>query len=566
MASIRIYLGDWLKNAAIIGLIKVLSRKETNENRIKSKNDYIEFDSSLLENFEETYFEVLIEKNENTLPWHKLVSCESELDNILENTFTKKSIERVNSIIEDFKSKLTSNSYKNGYLILDNSTDLIELEKKLKKIKLTKKEEVEDVKDDIINQITIIKDIIKYLRKPEVKRVLAAKNVMYNVIQNFWNNISFFYKDNNKGDMYELYKKDFIEPALNYIEKDNKKNKYTCFTCDNKISKLNKPEAYDLTWIVKIGVDGSRKSSHFWNMQNDAYICPICNILYSCLPLGFKTIRNKGIFINNNKNIKTLKTSNITKEIIKEENFHEIEQMSYLNVANSMEQSNIENLDKEFENIQVIKIDGDNATRPYSFNVLSRSLLYLVYKNRKTLNNLIKITVRITDKYSLNLYDEVISRLYDGKNLFDLISKLLTMYLDEKFYGLYYIYKILEINNSIIGGAKMNYKETGKFKNYGMKLRKAYIQKNATSKLPGITYRLLNALKTKDSGKFLDTLINAYMYMKIEIPTEFVKVLNNQDVLQEVGYAFLIGLQGLDEENKEDIKNKEKVKNEGEEK
>ena len=47
----------------------------------------------------------------------------------------------------------------------------------------------------------------------------------------------------------------------------------------------------------------------------------------------------------------------------------------------------------------------------------------------------------------------------------------------------------------------------------------------------------------------MDTLINAHMYMKLEIPSDFVKALSNNDMLQSAGYAFLIGLQGIDNEN-----------------
>lgn len=554
MSVIRIELGDWLKNASIIGLLKVLSKKENIDNKVLCKNNYIEFNESLLDGFEEEYFRVLIELNEKNLSWYNLVNLKWEIDNILNKEPKKEDLDRINYVIEQFKTKLNSNSYKNGYLLLDDSDELINKQNKLSKIKTSKNQNVENVKEEILEQGKVLKEIIGYLSKPEVKRIIAAKNVMYDVIQPFWTNVSLLLKTNNKEDMYELYKKDFIKTTINYVNKDKSKSKYTCFTCNNKISKFSKPEAYDLTWLVKTGADMSRKSSHFWNFNGDSYICPVCNILYSCLPLGFIMLKGKGIFINNNQSVKALKGSNITKLVDEYKSFEEIEQLSYLNIANSMEQYNINNLDNEFENIQVIKIDGNNSSRPYSFNVLSKKLMYIIYKNKIALNQLIKVRINITDKYRINLYNEVIRRLYDGRNLFDLIAQLLSMQLSEKFKGGYYIYKILEINNSIMGGASMDYKITEKFKNHGLKLRNLYSQNDSVSKLSGITYRLLNALKTKDSAKFMDTLINAYMYMKVEIPTDFVKALNNQDALQGVGYAFLIGLQGL-VENKEGNEN-----------
>lgn len=552
MSIIKIELGDWLKNASIIGLLSVLEKKQTIDNKVMYYKNYIEFDSSMLDEFEEEYFKVLIEKHEKSLSWYKLVSYEPIVENYLVKDLVKDDIESINKIIDEFKNKLKSNSYKNGYLLLDDSEFIEKIESELGKIKISKKQEFIEVKEIIIKQCNLLMKAIRYLKRSDVKRIIAAKNVMYDIVQPFWTNVSFLLKTNNKNNMYQLYKNDFIEPTLKYIDSTDKKRKYSCFTCNNKISKFGKPEAFDLTWIVKTGADMSRKSSHFWNFNGDAYICPVCNLLYSCLPLGFTILKGKGIFINNNQSVRRLRNSNITKNYEEKESFEEIEQMSYLNIVNSMEQYNIENLDNEFENIQVVKIDGNNDSRPYSFNILSKKIMFIVYKNRKVLNQLIKIRIKITKDYYINLYDEVIKRLYSGKNLFDLIALLITLEIKGQFKRGDSIYKILKINNYVIGGGNMNYKDTEEFKNYGVKLRQLYDKKSSASKLSGITYRLLNALKIKDTSKFMDTLINSYMYVREEIPTKFVKSLNNQDLFQSIGYAFLIGLQGVVEKGEKD--------------
>lgn len=561
MSIIKIQQGDWLKNAAIVGFIKVIEKLISNIDDINYKNDYIEFDSKLLDGFEEAYFKVLIKENKNNLSINQLIKSINIIEKVSIKDFTEKDLKNLNQVIDNFKSKLTSNSYKNGYLLLEDSEKILKLEKCLKKIKLKKKEKIEDSLDIINEQIDLIKEIVEYLNRKDVKRIIEAKNVIYSVIQPFWTNVSFLLKTNNKGDMYKLYRDDFIKPAKNYIDKDNIKFKYNCFTCGNKIAKLNKPDAFDLTWLVKTGVDMSRKSSHFWNFNGDAYICPICNLVYSCLPLGFAMIKGKGLFINNNQTIESLKQSNITKIRDENKSFEEIEQLSYLNIVNSMEQYNIDNLDKEFENIQIVKIDSNNDRRPYSFNVLSPELMKIIYFNRKRLNSLIKIRVKITEKYYINLYDEVVKRLYDGKNLFKLISDLFYMNLNGSFKGINFIYKILQINNFITGGKRMNLDDIKRFSCYGLNLREKYVSKNNEGKLSGITYRLLNALKTKDSAKFMETLINAYMYMKLRIPSEFSKALNNEELLLNIGYAFLIGLQG-EKENKEDNREENKQNDE----
>lgn len=546
MSLVKIELGDWLKNASIIGFIKVLEHKKTIEDKITIKNDYVEFDSEMLEGFEEAYFETLIKEHEKKLSWYRLVNFEDDLNSIEDNEITNKTVEKLNDILDKMKSKsmLNSNSYKSAYLLLEDKDWIVNKEKELNKIKFKKNDNIEDFKEEILKQVSTAKEIINWFKREEVKKVIAAKNVMYDVIQPFWNNISILLKTNNKGNMYEIYKKDFIEPFVNYTENDKSKYKNNCFTCDNKIKKLGKPEAFDLTWIVKTGADMSRKSSHFWNMNGDAYICPVCNLVYSCLPLGFILMERKGIFINSNQSIRSLRQCNVVKIDYEKMRFQEIENLSYYNVINAMENISIENIDKEFDNIQVVKIDGNNDRRPYSFNTLSPRIMKILFYHRKSLESLIKIRVKIADKYYINLYDEIIRNIYDGKNLFELIHKLLVMYLDGKFKGIYNIYKILQINISLIGGREMRQEDINKFVSYGVRLRKAYELKDSKSKLLGITYRLLNAIKTKDDGKFMDTVVNAHMYMRMEIPKEIGMILRNSDALQNAGYAFVLGLQG----------------------
>lgn len=551
MSLIRIENGDWLKNAGIVGLIKVLEYKKSIEDTITIKKDYLEFDSSMLDGFEEAFFKVIISEYGYRSSWYRLISYSTNLERLEKNDITEETILQLNKIIDDIKKTINSNSYKNAYLILEDSSFIKNKGNLLDKIKLKKKENPESFREQVLTQINIINEIIEWLKRDDVKRVIQAKNVMYDVIQNFWNNISILLKTNNKGDMYNLYRNDFIIPTENYINSDRSRYKYSCLTCDNKIKKLNKPESFDLAWIVKMGADMSRKSSHFWNMNGDAYICPVCNLVFSCLPLGFNMVNNKGIFINNNQNLKILRQCNTVQKEYDSRTFEEIENLSYYNVLNAMENVTINNIDKEFDNIQVVKIDASNSRRPYSFNILSPRIMKVLYYNRKRLDSLIKVRVKVTDKYYLNLYDEIISRIYSGRNLFDLISKLLFMYLDnKKFKSISIIYNILSINTSLIGGKRMKQEDINKFTCYGADLKKKYEEKNAEGKLPGITYRLVNAIKTKDAAKFMDSILNAYMYMGKAIPKDLNAILRDSDILQSFGYAFVIGLQGESSEKK----------------
>lgn len=559
MSLIKIELSDWLKNAGIVGLINILESSSELKQKVNKNNNYIEFDSSELENFHELYFEYLIQKYKAFISIEKIVNKEEWIKSLLNKEIIEKDLESLNTYIKYVKDKLKSASYKSAYEILGESKfNLLDKSMALKEIKLKKTQNISDITIEFMEQCSLLLEIIEYLNKPEVRKIIAAKNVIYDVIQGFWSDVSFLNKNNSKFNMYECYKNDFAEPVKNYIEADLEKSKNTCFTCDNKIEKLSKPFAFDITWITKMGVDGSRKSSHFWNYYSDANICPICNLVYSCIPAGFSVINGKGLFINNNQSIRDIVSANV--HVLKgDKTLEELEEETYFNIVDSMEQKSVEEAKSEVENIQVVKFDKNNGSRPYTFNVLSKDKLLIIKNNKKILEQILNKKVKLAKDYYLNVYSSVLDRIYNGKNLFDLLDTLTRLRISGEYNNSYIIYLLIKLNNNCMdmrGGCQVYYKDIDKFKDYGMNLKKVY-GKEGENKIPGILYRLQNALKVKDQGRFMDTLLNAYTSKKQAIPVDFIQALQDTDKFQTIGYAFLIGLQGMEISNK----NEENEKN-----
>ena len=554
MAVVRIQLDDWLKNVGLLGFYNIMNHECIGGNKIVKRSNFIEFDTSSLENFNELYFKYLINKYRDFISVNKITDKEEEIKEIIDKEINEKELERLNSYIKYAKDRLKSSSYKSAYEIINDRFDVISLCGQLKPLKLKKKENPGNIKDDINEQCYILLKIIDYINKPEVKKIIAAKNIIYDIIQPFWSDVSFLNKNNNKSNMYRLYKEDFIQPVINYVDSDLKKAKYDCFTCDNKLQKLSKPFAYDITWITKMGVDGSRKSSHFWNYNSISNICPICNLIYSCIPAGFSVVNGSGLFINNNTSVQDLLSSNssILKGGI---TLDELEEESYFNIIDSMQQKSAEESEREMENIQIVKFDKNNSVRPYTFNMLSKKRLLILKNNKKIMQYLLNKKFKIGKEY-INIYSSVLERIYNGRNLFDLIGLLIRLIISGDYKNSYLVYQLIKLNNDCMemrGGSKVYYKDIDKFKDYGMKLKKSY-GKEGENKIPGILYRLQNSLKVKDQARFMDTLLNAYTSKKENIPVDFIEALKDIEKFQTIGYAFLIGLQGAGagENNKED--------------
>lgn len=558
ISIIEVKLSDWLFNAGVVGFANILKHCEQT---YKLDGNTLIFDSSILDNFEDMYFEYLIDKYECFTSWYNIVESKSkilEFKNMSE--YTGEEVDRLNKHIENLKKKLSSNSYVKAYPhIQDKSLDLKEEGNKLAKIKFSKKSSSSDIKDSIDEQISNILQIIDYMKKDEVKKQLAGKDIAYTVVSKFWNGISFLHKTKSEQNMYKEYKYYFVDSTTDYIKQDKEGAKYWCLNCSSPIVKTK--EAFNLSWLQGIGVDGNKKASHFWNLDRVDYICPICNLIYSCIPAGFLFVKERGLFINNNINIQMLIDSN--NQIIKStDGIMELEYKSYLQIGESFTRYGLNNIDKEYKNIQVIKMDASKFIGPYSFNLLPRSAIEFFIDNNNYLKFLLnKKIFWYADASNVNhykyLYEEVVSRVSSGENLFDLINFAISKVLKQETHLFDEVEMLLFINLNLItrGDKKMKIlskEDVKKFREFGDNLKRVYYATGSEKKIDSIYYRFLSAIRVKDTAKFVDTLINAYAFVGLNTPCEFEDCFVDEDYMQSIGYAFLLGLKGYI--NNKDVK------------
>lgn len=552
---IRINIGDWMMNAGMVGIYNIL---ENAGDKVTKEENCIIIDKASLDNFEDKYFQYFIDTYRRTLSWNKIISYKGILDN-LENSnfkdFTEESLKSLNDYIKNtVKYYLKSNSYIAAYELVDENIDILALERKITTINLKKKENLEDKLPQIKENIKVLREIIDYFSMKESKKYVAGKNVMYAIIKNAWNGISFLNPKTKEKDMYIDYKNYFVNPAIDGLEANKEKYKYHCFTCNSKIKNLDN----NLSFLNGIGFDVGKKLSHVWNFNNDVAICDFCKLIYSCIPAGISYGAGSGIFINANFNAENLikVNENIKESILK--NSDGIESLSYKSLISAIQRQEHDSYKYELADIQVVRYEEDR----YKFNILSRNSLKIIRSSKEQLDNLIK-SGYIENKKFYSIYELVIERLLDNTNLISLIHRLVS-------------YKISNPNDcrysvkNLIDMLKINYKymkeigymqdiknENGKdivdlANNYGYYLRVAYKEKGSEEKLSSIAYRLLNCLKTNNAPMFMDTLLNCYLYTKKTVPMELLGVLKDSDVFNHIGYAFVASLIGNQEnDNKE---------------
>lgn len=550
--KIKIYLSDWQLNAGIVGLYNIL---EFAGDEIIKGEDYIEIDIDQLERFEEKYFNYFIDKYKETTPWYRIVNykhiMESHENNMFQN-FNIESLSYLNDYIRMTKDYLTRNNYVKVYPFIKSDKDIVSLVKELKPIPVKKTDKIENKIDEVKDRFKTLNEIIDYCNSEDGKKYIAAKGVIYNVINNGWNGICFLNPQTKELDVYKDYKEYFVDTAVAYLKADRSKFKYNCFICDRKMANMKN----DLSFLNETGFDVARKTSHVWEFANDVAICDLCKLVYSCLPAGFVYAYDKGIFINSNTSVENILrvNSRLRDDVlkIKDDNNRSLTYRALVNAINEQHSSKVQ---YELQDIQIVRYENEK----YRFNILSKDILKVIRESKKEIDSLLNTGYKEIGTY-FNIYDMTIDRLLNNYNMFTLIHKLLVYRITKSqsittYYHMGDVMNLNIINVNYLKGVegvdkvKQNRELVKKARAYGYYLRQEYLKKDPDAdknKIRGVSYRLLNALKTRNAEMFMHNIITSYMYIGEPIPKDLTIALESEEDLGIIGYAFVTGLNGGD--------------------
>lgn len=546
---IEFRMNDWRTNASIRGLVEIL---EFSGDAYKKSEDglSISIDESVLDGFEEKYFAYFIDRYEKELPWYRISSYKKSIGKYTDE-FMEDDLEEINNQIDLVKDYMTRPNYTKVYEYIDDSYDIESRIKELKKIKLRKKENIEDRYDEIKEQVDLLKEITEYSNKEGSKKHMGAKGVIYSHINRGIGGVSFLNMQTKETNVYKDYKKYFLDPLLEFLEEDKGKKPYECFNCGGKIKTIG--DASTINMVNMTGFDETRKSSYVWGHMSDILICKKCSFLYTMLPAGFNYSAYEGIYINYNRDIDGLvdvnKHARSNMEGFIGQDGKNNKAISYRTIVEAVGVQHRRQLDYEKKDIQIIRYKDEE----YKFNLLSNETIEIIQKSKSDLDAIIRASYKQGNDY-FNIYDLVLDRIFNNQNMFTLIHYLLVNAISEnpfveKYYNIYHIGRILNINNKLLkGGSEMDREMMRKqiyfSREDGNRLRKIYKQEGNENKLNGISYRLLNALKTGNSHNFVHNIVNSYMYIGEPVPKSISSALEDEDRLKNLGYAFVIGLNG----------------------
>ncbi|EAE4192948.1 type I-B CRISPR-associated protein Cas8b1/Cst1, partial [Listeria monocytogenes] len=174
--------------------------------------------------------------------------------------------------------------------------------------------------------------------------------------------------------------------------------------------------------------------AHVWDFNNDVATCPICRLIYSCVPAGFTYVYGEGMFVNDSYGVEELHRVNerMRNSILRFNKDGINSTNTYRALVESITMEHENNRRYELADIQLVRYENEH----YRFNLLSKKMLHIVNDSKGILKSLIRCGYK-EGNLNVNLYKEVIQHLMNNENLFTLIHKLI-YYKQTSVNGLYY--------------------------------------------------------------------------------------------------------------------------------
>lgn len=571
-ATIDFRINSWLENAGIVGLTRILKANPRYRSSYKEKENTLEVDPKVFDNFSDLYFNFFIKNSGQATRYWRIVSEENFLKSLKENGFKDFDNKKLKELTDWFdnvlKYSVNSASYKKVIKFINSDYDIkAEVKDCNKKIRtlnkknfLTKSpEEAKEILQELINQLL---KAIEYFSTDQARKYFPAKILSYTVINKAWNGVSFLNPQAKNLDFYDDYQNYFVAPVQKYLQEDHSKDKYICSTCGRPIKRLE----YSYGFLNDMGYDLNRKTSNAWNFKNDLYICPVCQFLYSLVPAGFTyNMASQGIFINENSSIRNLQGKNdATFNSMMRDIRNNPQTSPYRAFSAAFRDAEASGQNAALANIQLITYNNDH----YNFQIIpivaSKVLIKAVEK---------KYTVKQTGEvksYLANLYnagisnfrgagyysilDNVLNCLFNNTNLFSIIQELELLKVGNTagcYYNTFQIMTVIRMNGWFLNelhkyrrsenAMKVEEDKLTKARGCGMHVRMGYDNEN---KAKTLAYKMLEAIRANSTDRFMELLLNAYLYLDKTVPKIFIETQSNTEVFKEYAFAFIAGLIG----------------------
>ncbi|HBM7285096.1 TPA: type I-B CRISPR-associated protein Cas8b1/Cst1, partial [Clostridioides difficile] len=437
--KLRVYRGDWFFNMGIVGFLNII-KKSNKQAEIFIMEDYIEFDSSFLENFHEYYFNYFMDEYDVSKRIKKSIDysinfIKSKPDKVKDGIKKiKDTVKQQNDKVKKFdeekfnliKEKLDSISKIKSYdefdsleILVDETIDIF----KIKSIndRLTANLYKYVVQDNYFGQVS-------FFNVAKAKLDLdGLKQVMFN---DYLRQIIYF------GELEDLLEendydklKNYLNDRLNSIAKDiseKKVSKSSVNTIEKIMKEINKNfikknksienikeymdsleicemcglykgilDEYSESNFAPLGVSTNNARNMFWKQEYVSSICDVCKLILFCTPAGATYTRKDYLtneenefylFVNMDTSINELFDRNNSLKAQKSESSNSKDENPFNQLIKSIVEENKLKSEWQLRNILFVEfkasIDSKKCKINY-FNIPTYLAKFFVKENKK---------------------------------------------------------------------------------------------------------------------------------------------------------------------------------------
>lgn len=588
--KVRVYLSDWFFNMGLVGFKRIMDfagnygTLEVNDHELKEVENYIEFDTELLREFHNYYFDYFLNRYDMAKQQGELLdryynSCKSkdnfmdyvkymkntikvnndkikkidedsykkadEIFKRLNNIKRQEHLEELGELVESYKSllkekaineKISSNKFKSllsnsfygqvSYLNVVNTSKTIEEQKEI-------------FFKDYIRPILEMAKLKQYIEDNDYE---GLKDYIVNVLnEKLPSNVEKLYKNIEKK---YIKKQAGIEEIHRYIHGDE-------FTICQMCGEYHSIGAeYGEGDFVPLAVSTNNSRNMFWEYNTSVPICDICKLILFCAAAGttdiYKGYMSENLdskekqyyaFVNMDTSFKELfrTNENFNMKKDREAPFKEL----IFDLVSTEKKKSVWQL----QNILYVEFNSDYSSKNCKLNYFNiPKYIAMFLKDKGEVLNSIK-----EERFKAEIVDNILNNI----DIKFAIDKKLRNILTSGYGTAVDCYKAVKVRyylNVFKGGndvvtSTVDDKKIKLIYMRGLELNKYYEDNKAENKIDSIAYRLLNAAKANNKKDFMDTLIRVHLNAGKEIPSIFLDIMTEKDLaFEEIAHAFVSGL------------------------
>lgn len=559
-------LQDFLYNAGVVGLIHMLRYDEDygdccegREYQLSGQSLLVSRDYLLTRDLGKLFVDTLVYHLKEQTKFSRVLAEKAELDKLYAQAngdYTREFCKKADELYKPMLDMLNKPSYQSAYQILRDKGVDAPIGSLVAKIKASKE-------DQALKKATY-DELHALLQQDEIERQLVFRDIMYDQIKLFYvdnkgSGAAFFhYRETDPGD---AFNQKFVDPLRLMIgteEADVKQvgGRVLCIQC-GKVARGKTPlgtyEELPLSTFTDTANDLGKKRSYYWNLNPDAYLCPLCAFVCALAPLGFEYRGRDAIFINNNSDVSILLGS---MNALNQREVPSNDGFASIYAAFTMDK--LTALKERLSNIQVIIREKD--LDHYSMRTVDRSAIEVFVNCRRDFERIRPLYAKYGNT-GINVFRQCIENVVLGRNQYPLIALLLRIALDSG-RRIENLGSILNIQINSKGGNKVegNIKRAYVAKQEGSRLRAlltkdVVLEADKDNRLRGLVYQLLNAASLVNRERYLELLIRTYSGIGKPVPDILFGCFESDEDFQQLAFAFLLGLKsGAEMQGKRDNK------------